>query len=337
MTILPILAVTAASMPQTILLRPNAEFPELGQETVVHYNDIQASAPFDEVIPSWNVKQAENAAVRIEIRGRGPRGLTKWYRVADWSLDANRHPRESMEGQKDENGDVLTDTVRFAQPLQSIDIAVRLKTLADGPKGKLDLLALSFSRGKGVPNDKKESSPAWGKLIDVPQRAQGNYPNGGVLCSPTCTSMMLWHYSNIFNRPEMNKDVPEVVDGVWDKVYDGAGNWPFNTAYMGSFEGITSYVRRYESISDLEPWIEAGLPIVTSVSLNLLRGEPKDGNTGHLVILLGFTKDGDPIFNDPAKRDEVRRTYKREHFETAWLNSNRTVYVVLPDGKKAPN
>jgi hypothetical protein len=56
-----------------------------------------------------------------------------------------------------------------------------------------------------------------------------------------------------------------------------------------------------------------------------------------LVVLVGFTAEGDPIFNDPAKRDEVRRTYKRANFEKAWLYSDRAVYLVYPDGTRLPD
>jgi hypothetical protein len=177
----------------------------------------------------------------------------------------------------------------------------------------------------------------WGRLIDVPQRAQGNYPRGNVLCSPTSVSMVLWHYSKVLDRPELNKDVPEVEKGVWDSAYDGAGNWPFNAAYVGSLPGMRSYITRLSSIEDAEKWIAAGFPLICSAPLNLLRGTEGVRESGHLVVLIGFTAQGDPIFNDPAKSDEVRRTYKRANFEKAWKTSGRTVYIVHPEGAKVPS
>jgi hypothetical protein len=173
-------------------------------------------------------------------------------------------------------------------------------------------------------------------VIEVPQRAQGNYERGGILCSPTCVSMVLWHYSNLLARPDLNQDVPEVEKRVWDPVYDGAGNWPFNAAYAGSFPGLRSYITRLSDIRDAEKWIEAGYPLICSAPLDMLRGKEREGNSGHLVVLVGFTESGDPIFNDPAKKDEVRRTYKRADFEKAWLTSRRTVYIVLPEDAKPP-
>ncbi|HSI74017.1 MAG TPA: C39 family peptidase [Fimbriimonas sp.] len=317
---------------QLVAFEPSFVFPAAGQQAVLAYNGIRPGIAFDEVIPSWNVENGENAAVRVEVRAPG----TKWYSFGDWSLDHERWARKSAKDQKDDLGTVLTDTLRFGATQGTVDIRVTLSTLGDGSRPRLKLLALNFSSAKFNPSS-NERSAAWGKVIEVPQRAQGNYENGGVLCSPTSLSMVLWHYANQLQRPELNQDVPEVQKRVWDHVYDGAGNWPFNAAYAGSFPGLRSYIARLDGIADAEAWIAAGYPLICSAPLDLLRGKERDSNSGHLVVLVGFTAAGDPIFNDPAKKDEVRRIYKREDFERAWLTSRRTVYVVMPEGSKAPS
>ncbi|MEZ0324419.1 MAG: C39 family peptidase [Fimbriimonas sp.] len=331
---LTMLAAAAAlqTSAKLVAFEPNLSFPPAGQEAVLSYSNINPGVVFDEVIPSWNVENGENASLKIEIRASG----TKWYTLAVWSLDHERSPRVSVKDQKDELGRVLTDTMRFTPAVSSVDVRATLSSLGEGPVPRLKLLTLSFSDGQLSPSGSERSS-AWGKMIEVPQRAQGNYENGGVLCSPTCVSMLLWHYSNVLAKPELNQDVPEVQKRVWDSVYDGAGNWPFNAAYAGSFKGLRSYIARLGSIGDAEKWIDAGYPLICSAPLDLLRGKERDGNSGHLVVLVGFTNDGDPVFNDPAKKDEVRRVYKRADFDRAWSTSRRTVYVVLPEGAKPPS
>jgi hypothetical protein len=312
-------------------------FPDAGREATFTVTGIRPEMRFDEVIPSWNVQPAKGASIRIELRGRNGAETTKWFRLADWSLDGQLWPRESLNGQKDADGDVLTDTLRFFRRFEELDLQVTMRWSGLGERPQLRLMTLAYAdRERIVPNDRAQRTGAWGKFVDVPERAQGNYPRGNVLCSPTCVSMMLWHWSEVLKRPELDRDVPEVEAGVWDPVYRGAGNWPFNTAYAGSFPGIRGYVARFTSIADLERWTEVGVPVVCSVSLNLLRGMPPKGDTGHLVILVGFTADGDPIFNDPAKRDEVRRIFRRADFERAWLNSRRTVYLIHPENVRIP-
>jgi hypothetical protein len=316
---------------QLIGFEPNLVFPGPGQQAVLAYNGVRPGISFDEVIPSWNVENGQNAAVKVEVRVPG----SPWYSFGDWSLDQERATRASLKSQKDELGAVYTDTLHLAALQGIVDLRVTLSTLGEGPRPRLKFLALSFSSVQSAASS-NERSPAWGKVIEVPQRAQGNYENGGVLCSPTSLSMVLWHYSNQLQRPELNQDVPEVQKRVWDSVYDGAGNWPFNAAYAGSFSGMRSYIARLGGIEDAEAWMAAGYPLICSAPLDLLRGKERDGNSGHLVVLVGFTADGDPVFNDPAKKDEVRRVYKRADFEKAWLTSRRTVYVVIPEGAKPP-
>lgn len=341
MLLVPLLAMSlSARLPNVRLVgfTPNLEFPASGEESVRVYSGINAGIPFREMIASWNVEPAADAALKVEVRAHGPGFDTKWYTMGRWTLDGKIGPRGSVNGQRDENGTVDTDTLELTKDALTIDVQVTLKTLATGPTPRLKLLTFSFHNKSPELAAPAEPSPAWGKTIDVPQRAQGNYPNGGVLCSATSMSMILWHYSNQLGRPEMNKDVPEVEEHVWDPVYKGAGNWPFNTAYAGSFPGMRSYVARFGSIHDLERWIAAGFPVICSVSFDMLRGLPlSPTEAGHLVVLVGFTKDGDLVINDPAFKNQVRRVYKRSDFEKAWLYSKRTVYLVYPEDAAVPD
>ena len=337
--LLTLVMTLATGFPHSRLLsiEPALAFPEDGKERVETYEGISPKIAFHEMIASWNIEPATNSSIKIEVRAHGSGFVTKWFTMAYWAFDPKVAPRESIKGQHDEFAYVDTDTLVMKKDAQSLDARVTLKTNGDGPKGELKLLTFSF-RNADQPQPSSDSpSPAWGKSVSVPERAQGNYPNGGVLCSPTSMSMMLWHYSKVLNRPELNKDVPEVESHVWDPVYKGAGNWPFNTAYAGSFPGMRSYVARFESISNLETWIDSGLPVICSVSFDMLRGLPlSPTESGHLVVLVGFTKSGDPIINDPAFKQQVHKTYKRADFEKAWVYSKRTVYLVYPESAKVP-
>jgi hypothetical protein len=324
------------SVARLVRIPIRVNFPGEG-ETYQEFNGIKPGVTFNEVIPSWNIDNSASGAIRVELRINTPTGKSKWYVLGDWSGSKDWSPRQSTDGQKDEYANVLTDTLRVAQPTDSVDLKVTLKTRKDVQKPKLKLLTLCFSDTSSV--HEYESWPEslnWGSLNDVPQRAQGNYPNGGVLCSATSTSMMLSHYSKILDRPEIDHDVPEVEDKVWDPVYKGAGNWPFNTAYFGSFTGLFGFVSRFTSIEDLEILTKAGIPVACSVSLDLLQGKNTTKDGGHLVIVVGFKADGTPIFNDPAFKAGVRKTYRRADFEKAWCFSKRTVYVMISDKTKLP-
>jgi hypothetical protein len=173
--------------------------------------------------------------------------------------------------------------------------------------------------------------------VDVGARSQLDYPEGAkIWCSPTSTSMILDYWSHKLNRPELSLTVPDVAKSVYDSVYKGTGNWPCNTAFAGSFDGMRAYVSRLTDVSELEDWIEAGIPIATSVSYNRLKGKGTAGS-GHLIVCVGFAENGDIIVNDPGTHlSNVRRTFSREIFQEAWADSANTVYIIYPENATIP-
>ena len=119
---------------------------------------------------------------------------------------------------------------------------------------------------------------------------------------------------------------------VYDHGYDGTGNWAFNTAYAAPRVG-KAFVTRLRSLREAEDYIVAGIPLVASISYGAgeLTGSAVSSSNGHLLVIVGFTRSGDVVVNDPASttRSGVRRTYDRGEFENAWLpTSGGTVYVI---------
>jgi len=326
---------------------------ESARQTVLTSPPIDAGIEWNELIASWNASTPAGTGLKIDVRAVYPDHATRFYTLGIWSSDPGLtafdktaaptlHPRESVNGQKDVDGDVQTDTLVLNRPGAKVEVRITLDA-TESATPDLHFLGLSFldSHSPQVPEPAPKRRRAWGTVLDVPERAQGSYPHGGVICSPTCTSMTLSYWAHACRRPELDNDVPEVVQGVYDRTWAGTGNWPFNTAYAGSFPGMRAYVTRFTSISELEDWIEAGIPVVCSVSYDLLRGRPlSPSEAGHLVICVGFTKDGDVILNDPALNPKrglrVRTPYPRAHFESGWAHSHNTVYLIYPENHKIP-
>jgi hypothetical protein len=123
--------------------------------------------------------------------------------------------------------------------------------------------------------------------------------------------------------------------------YDGAGDWPFNTAYSGRF-GLDAFVTRLRSLREAELFIDKGIPLVATISFGPgeLDGAPISSTSGHLLVIRGFTASGKVIVNDPAAPTAatVRRVYRRGQFENAWLDTTGgAVYVIHPPGKRLPH
>ena len=119
----------------------------------------------------------------------------------------------------------------------------------------------------------------------------------------------------------------------FDYHYDGAGNWPFNVAYAGNF-GLDGEVTQLHSLAEAEQFIKAGIPLVASIAFtsNKLDGFLFKSTNGHLLVIVGFDRFGNPVVNDPAATSDatVQRTYDRAQFEQNWMTSTGgIVYVIL--------
>ncbi|MHB8521934.1 MAG: peptidase C39 family protein [Limisphaerales bacterium] len=307
--------------------------------TVLTSPEIEAPIAWDELVVSWNLSDRD-VGLKVEARAIAPGRVTKWFTLGWWSADNTRHPRESVNGQRDAEGDVKTDTLVLSRPGARVQLRLTLSGTEAGSPLPLKFLGLSFCDSRGTAPPLPPHRAAWGKSLSVPERSQLDYGGGRDWCSPTSVSMVLAYWAKELNRPELDCDVPEVAAGVLDPNWPGTGNWPFNTAFAGRFSGLRAYVIRLSGVSELEDWIVAGVPVIVSVSPGLLNGKPELPDTGHLVVCVGFTNEGDVVVNDPWARREngqlVRRIYPRNHLVVAWKRSHNTAYVIYPTTAKIP-
>ena len=125
----------------------------------------------------------------------------------------------------------------------------------------------------------------------------------------------------------------------------------FNAAYAASY-ALDAHVTRLHSLDELESYIKRGIPVVTSQSFQASELTGANYSTsGHLMVVVGFTKTGDVVVNDPASRTDaaVRNVYQRHQFETVWLRTERplpsggtgggsggVVYIITPHGMPLP-
>jgi peptidase C39-like protein len=314
-----------------------------------------------ELVGSWNADAPPGTWIEVAVAGQTDTGATsKWYVLGRWGAGddaaAGDIHRTSVPSQGDTVGSVAVDTFVAAsgRSLQNWRLRVTLHRLA-GTSTAPAVRSVGAMASR-LPDDKKVPvSPlggAWGRVLPVPTYSQethiGHYPewdNGGeAWCSATSTAMVL-DYWNAGPTPDEtawvdpadeDPQVDHAARMVFDYDYDGAGNWPYNTAYAGT-RGLDSFVTRLRSLTEAEQFIKAGIPLVASLSFK--KGELPGagyGTNGHLMVIVGFTIDGDVVVNDPASHlipsnDEVRTVYDREAFENAWIpHSGGIVYVTHP-------
>lgn len=298
--------------------------------------DAWESAPFapgcdvQTAIASWQARTPPDAWIEVQVRAEQDGRWSRWFSFGRWTTDETRG---SITDQVDENGRMETDTLRLAQPAQRLQMRA---SLAGG--ARLDRLYLLVS-GEGdpasIPPTSASPSGAWGKDLPVPAMSQMLFPNGGrVWCSPVSLAMVLAFWGHAHSIPD------HLVPLVYDPVYKGHGNWPFNTA-VAALDGLDAYVTRLYGLPQLERWIAAGVPVICSVAYqrSWLEGAPIDQTRGHLLVARGFTATGDVIVNDPAGStdDEVTRVYRRDQFDRAWTgHSGGVVYLIHPPDYPLP-
>jgi hypothetical protein len=305
-------------------------------ETVLLSPQIKSGIPWNELILSWNADAPAGTFLKIEARGILRDHDTAFYTLGNWSLSK---ARSSVPHQNDNDGTVDTDTLVLKQVADAAQIRVTLGG-TNRTQPTLKFLGASFSNTRITPVPAAPHRAAWGKIVNTPERSQHGYPDAKGWCSPTSLSMMLAHWSKNLNRPEMNLTVPEVASSVYDANYTGTGNWAFNVAFAGSFDGMRSYVARLDDISEVEDWIAMGIPVILSARWDWLKsGRPFDP-VGHLIVCIGFTENGDVVINDPAahldRGQSVRQIYKRADVIHSWSKSHQAVYLVYPMGAEIP-
>lgn len=302
-------------------------------EVVLRSPEITACLDWNELVASWNIALPADGFLCVEARAIQPDAATKFYVLGCWSADPQRHPRASVPGQRDADGDVATDTLKLLRPCRKFQIGL---ILGGGTRlTDLKFLGMSLLDNRVRPAPLAPNRAAWGRTIAVPERSQMPFPNGGTLCSPAVVSMLLGHWAGARQRPDWDRTVPEVAAGVDDPNWPGTGNWALNMACAGALPGLRAYVARLSDVSELEDWIARGVPVGLSLCYNRLRGQGGEPS-GHLVVCVGFTEAGDVIVNDPGTSRNVRKTFPRANLTAAWAYSRRTVYLVYPADRAVP-
>jgi len=266
----------------------------------------------------------------------------------------------SVGDQDDADAQVAVDSLRLSADRAAVSYRVRVALLRRTGTAATPVVRLVGAVASAVTADESggrvERPP--GRVLDVPEYSQqlhrGEYPEydcgGQSWCSPTSVSMVLAHWGSGPTPADyawVDQDLPDrfvahAARHTFDHLYDGAGNWAFNTAYAARF-GLRAFVTRLRGLDEAALFLSAGIPLVLSVAFaqDELDGAGYD-TQGHLLVLAGIDEHGDAVCNDPASHgvasnDKVRTTYDRDQLERAWLRSSGGVtYVIHPPDVPLP-
>jgi hypothetical protein len=315
---------------------------------------------YNELIGSWQAVTPGNTWLEIAVRGTDETGaVSGWYLLGRWCetdpSDGGAIHRTSVTGQGTELATVWTDTLHVNEPHLFSDWQLRVTLLRPVGSEESAVLRAIGAMASRLPDAKKVPvSPigvAAGTVLEVPTFSQekhvGHYPqwdNGGeAWCSPTSVAMVLKYWQRgpsatdlEWVDPPVDAEVDFAARNVFDYAYQGAGNWPFNTAYAARY-GLSGFITRLRSFTEAEELVAAGIPLIISVAFKKSELDGAGyGTNGHLMVVVGFDERGDVVVNDPASHlipdnDQVRVTYRRDQLENAWLpKSGGTTYLIHP-------
>jgi len=275
--------------------------------------------PFDLGLPSWNGSAPDtNSSFKIQMRFPDGTGWSPWLTVGYWKANIwSSYGTTSYAG-----GYIDYDNVKLYSYVSAWQFKIMMTRAGVGQSSptvhKLSFLvsdsrtttSLDFIQ---IVNDKPSA-------IFIPTDFIYQYgvdPQiGGSICSPTSVSMILRSY----NIPV---DPLHFAVDTYDPYFHMFGIWP-RVVQNASEYGVDGAVTRYRS------WSQAREVLANGGRISMSVGPPL--YSGHLMMLAGFTANGDPIVHDPARSDGYSHLFNKTDLSHSWFDKGGIGYAFYPAG-----
>ncbi len=326
----PIAAPTALAHEQVHLSPSSLTSATLGQASPSWTTPaVEATRPFNELLPSWNIDVPQGAAFTVELSVRDSIGWSPWLFIGSWGPVPNQDLRTTCD-----RGRVDIDIFRS----DSFHTAARLRIKAHGldPAASLQLHALSicFTDSTQLGPVCPLTNPPTQAPLEVPLFSQRLQPEAiaSRVCSPTSVAMLLAYRG-------VAQPVPALAAEIYDVSHDIYGNW--NRAVQAAWiHDVPGYLTRLNSWDEVRAHTDAGQPLIISIRAEpgQLGGAPYQETSGHLLTILGFPTSTQVAVADPAAPtlETVPRTYSLSDLTTVWLARSGVAYVLQGPSAQVP-
>jgi cell wall-associated NlpC family hydrolase len=294
-----------------------------GSSATLESRDIETARGFDDLVGSISAEVPPGGEIELSVKVRLESAWTEWFSLGALGDSGWTSPVQIV----DAAGVVDVDTLKLNKKANAL--RYRLKFKAGKKAVTLRSVAMALSDAEAPDAPPAFRPGPWVRDLGLAPRSQGDaqekYKHD--ICSPTSLAMVLEHWGH-------KLDLETVALAAQDRGSQLFGNWPANAAYAGTF-GLEARVARLESLTEAEDEIAAGRPVIVSVTYDEgeLPNSPIKRTRGHVIVIGGFTADGDVIAYDPAGkgRDQVRRIYPRAAFHKVWRVRKRGLaYLIGP-------
>lgn len=287
--------------------------------------DLEAPVPFDDLVGSFIAEVPAGGEAEMSVKVRLESGWTEWFSLGALNGSGWTSPAAAPAG----DGPAFVDVDTLKLKSKATAFRYRLKFKAGRKPVRLRSVAVAVSDGEAPAAPSAFAPGPWVRDLGLSPRSQGDaqekYKHD--ICSPTSLAMVLEHWGR-------KLDLEAVALAAQDRGSQLFGNWPANVAYAGSL-GLEGRVARLESLADAEAEVAHGRPVIVSVTFSEgeLPNAPIKKTRGHVMVIGGFTAEGDVIAYDPAGKgkDGVRRVYPRAAFHKVWRGRKRGLaYLIGP-------
>jgi hypothetical protein len=151
------------------------------------------------------------------------------------------------------------------------------------------------------------------------------------VCGPTSLTMILNYHGKKVRTKQIGLRA-------YDPVADMYGNWAFLAATAGEQE-LYAWVQRFSNWKEVRKIVETGSPLIISIAYpqGTFSHESDRSSDGHLLVVRGFTSQGNVVCNDPGtayreKGDGI--VYKWHELGIAFFGHGGTAIVVKKKSQK---
>ncbi len=283
---------------------PGRECGMFVRESEFTSNAVRMEFASDELVMTWNATAPPGTSVSMAFAvSDDAENWSKWFEMGDWKTDT---ARERQCADRDW-GKLSVDHFRSVGKFRFAKYRAIFHT-ADPSQAPL-LRRVFFCHSDVKSGGDCEAATYAGTSVDLDVPWLSQYDERVVkdpvmmdagVCGATSVAMVLRYHGIAAN-------VRNVGRRAWDPSAEIYGNWAFLCAAASEY-GPAAWVQRFSDWSSVREFLESGIPVVISISYNkgTMSSEPEKETAGHLIVVRGFTGDGDVIVNDPGTTDEQR-------------------------------
>ncbi len=284
---------------------------------------INSKTIFMEAIPSWVIHCPEGASYEVQVSFSDDfQNYSPWINAGSWN----------RKGVDNETGCdyICLNIDHFIAKKQLKSCKFKVKMF--GGRNSPTIKSLSMAFAGSIFQPKKtgpQTSTGINRELEVPFRSQywENPKISGDICSPTSVSMVMDYWG-------VKRPTAEIAGMTYDCDTNLYGMWWRATAAAAQ-HGFDAWVQYFATMEEAENKIAQNIPVIACICYekNTLKKAPASFSHGHVLVISGFDKNGNPICRDSAgtDREDGIVNYDRGEFSQAWLgNAGGIGYIIKP-------